>query len=187
MPLLAAEPDVYPIELLESGFESLEPEGLWWVLHTKPRQEKALARQLLQHRLPFYLPTISRRLRLRGRHLTSHVPLFPSYLFLLASREQRVTALTSNRVVQTLVVTDQDKLWRDLRLIRQLISSGAPITPEDRLAPGSLVEITSGPLAGLKGKILRNASGHRFVVEVDFIQRGASVLIDEHVLMARAE
>ena len=31
----------------------------------------------------------------------------------------------------------------------------------------------SGPLAGLKGKILRTASGRRFVVEVDFIQQGA--------------
>ena len=73
-------------------------------------------------------------------------------------------------------------MWSDLRQINQLIASGAPITPEERLTPGVSVEIRSGPLAGLKGKILRTASGRRFVVEVDFIQQGASVLLEDYCL-----
>jgi transcription antitermination factor NusG len=67
------------------------------------------------------------------------------------------------------------RLWR-------LLASGAPVTPEDRLVPGMTVEITRGPLAGLSGKIVRAASGRRFVVEVHFIQRGASVLLDDFAL-----
>jgi hypothetical protein len=63
---------------------------------------------------------------------------------------------------------------------------GRPITPEDRLAPGMTVQITSGPLASLKGTVLRTAKGRRFVVSVDFTQRGASVLLDDFVL-TRAE
>jgi len=184
MPLLTAEPNVFPADLFDLYVDSSAPESRWWVLHTRPRQEKALARQLLEHHVMFYLPIIARRLRLRGRNLTAHVPLFPGYAFLLANHEQRLTALTTNRVVQTLPVVDQDLLWRDLRQIHRLIASGAPVTPEDRLAPGAAVEITSGPLTGLKGKILRTASGRRFVVEVDFIQRGASILLDDHCLAA---
>jgi hypothetical protein len=34
----------------------------------------------------------------------------------------------------------------------------------------------------MKGTIVRCASGRRFVVEVDFIQQGASVLMDESTL-----
>jgi transcription antitermination factor NusG len=45
-----------------------------------------------------------------------------------------------------------------------------------------MVEITSGPLAGLRGRILRSASGQRFVVQIDFIQRGASVELDDFTL-----
>ena len=41
---------------------------------------------------------------------------------------------------------------------------------------------STGPLAGLKGKILETVSRRRFVVEVDFIQRGASVVLNDYVL-----
>ncbi len=187
MPLLAPEPNVFPADLFQIGAAAFTQEERWWVLHSRPRQEKALARQLLEHRVPFYLPTIAKRLRVRNRNMTSYVPLFPGYLFLLANREQRVAALTTNRIVHTLEVGDQEHLWQDLRQVYNLIATGAPITPEDRLAPGSAVEIKSGPLTGLKGKILRTASGNRFLVEVDFIQRGASVMIDDHCLIADSD
>jgi hypothetical protein len=36
--------------------------------------------------------------------------------------------------------------------------------------------------SGLKGRIKRTASGRRFVVQVDFIQQGASVLLDDFAL-----
>ena len=49
---------------------------------------------------------------------------------------------------------------------------------EERLEPGDPVEITAGPLAGLSGIVVRAASGRRFVVRVDFIQKGASILLE---------
>jgi transcription antitermination factor NusG len=182
MPVLAAEPNLYPANLLETPPEQVAAESEWWVLHTRPRQEKSLARQLLEQHIPFYLPIIQRRFRLRGRNMTSHVALFPGYVFLLGNRDQRLGALTTNRVVRTLPVANQVVLWHDLKQVERLLASGAPITPEERLTPGVAVEINTGPLAGLKGKILRTASGRRFVVEVDFIQRGASVLLDDFCL-----
>jgi transcriptional antiterminator RfaH len=171
-----------PDDLLEEGALRDVAGRLWWVLHTRPRQEKSLARQLHAGHVPFYLPVVSRRCRMRGRTMTSRVPLFPGYVFLLADAEERVAALATCRVARTIRVTDQERLWGDLRQIHRLISCGAPITSEERLVPGMPVEIRSGPLAGLKGKILRTASGRRFVVEVDFIQKGASVLLEDFML-----
>jgi transcriptional antiterminator RfaH len=179
MPLLRAEQNVFPESLLGDVEHVQDEERQWHVLHTRPRQEKSLARQLLSDGIPFYLPIVQRRLRFHGRTMTSRVPLFPGYVFLFAEPEQRVAALATRRVVQSLVVRDQERLWHDLRQIDLLIASGAPITPEDRLAPGAKVRIRSGPLAGLEGKILRTASGRRFVVQVNFIQRGASVLLND--------
>jgi hypothetical protein len=47
MPLLPLEPYLYPVDLLaQADFE----EGLWWVVHTRPRAEKALARRLVHNR-----------------------------------------------------------------------------------------------------------------------------------------
>ncbi len=179
MPILPLEQSVFPETLFQDGADS-NPDGrVWWVLHTKPRQEKSLAREMLQAGVPFYLPLVSRRSVLRGHVQHAHVPLFTSYFFLLASRDERITALTTKRVVSSLDVVDQPKLWHDLAQINRLISSGAPITLEERLTPGTAVEISSGPLAGLRGTIIRAASGRRFVVQVNFIQQGASVLLDD--------
>ena len=111
------------------------------------------------------------------------MPLFPGYLFLCADREERVTALASNRVANALAVADESRLWDDLKQIDRLLHSGLPVSAEPLLAPGTAVEITTGPLAGLRGTVIRSASGRRFVVRVDFIQRGASVLLEDCSLL----
>jgi transcription antitermination factor NusG len=60
--------------------------------------------------------------------------------------------------------------------------SGEPLTPEDRLQAGDWVVITSGPLEGLQGKVIRRGKHLRFFVEVEFLQRGASVEIDASMI-----
>lgn len=180
MPILAPETDVFPASLFD---DVPMPDRRWWVLHTRPRQEKSLARQLVGSRIPFFLPQIARRSLVRGRAVTSYNPLFTSYVFLLANDQERIGALSSQRVVQSIKVVDQEKLWYDLRQINRLIGCGAPITPEDRLEPGMTVEIQSGALAGLKGRIIRTAAKRRFVIEVDFIHKGASVELDDFTLL----
>ena len=181
MPILRAEPVLQSEEIFASDLTSFH-EGRWWVLHTKPRQEKSLARWLHATRIDFYLPTIEHRSRIRGRIVTAHLPLFPGYLFLHADQERRVASLTTNRVVRCLDVDNQHEFWNDLRQIHRLLASGLPVMPEQNLGPGMRVEITSGMLTGLTGTIVRSASGRRFVVRVDFIQQGASVLIEDFAL-----
>jgi transcriptional antiterminator RfaH len=180
MPILAAETAVSPTTLLD--LDVPPPAGCWWVMHTRPRQEKALARQLTGQGISFYLPLISKRTRIRNKVLAAQLPLFPGYLFLHAEHEQLLKAYASRRVVRHMHVANQQQLWQDLRQVHRLIASGLPVAPELALVPGKKVVITSGPLVGLRGVIARSVSGHRFIVQVDFIQRGASVLMDDHML-----
>lgn len=178
MPLLPCQPSRFPEDLFDAA-ESLQTPGRrWYVLYTRSRQEKKLAQELRKGGVPHYLPLISRRHCFQGRWKVAQVPLLPCYLPVLADREEWCLALRTSRVVRPLDVPDQERFWRDLGQIEQLIVSGVPITPEGRLVRGSKVVIRSGPLAGLEGVILRSASGRRFVVQVDFIQRGASVLVE---------
>jgi transcriptional antiterminator RfaH len=176
MPIRPPEPALYPDDLFAA--EPLAG-ARWLVLHLKPRQEKCLLRDLRARRIACYLPLVERRLRIRGRAVSSFVPLFEGYLFMLGGRPDRLTAFSTRRIVRALEVVDQEELWYDLRQVHRLIASGAPLTPQAGLAPGTLVEIRTGPLAGLHGKILRTANGRRFIVQVNFIQQGASVLLDD--------
>ena len=174
MPILPAETALFPDDVLD------QPAGRtagseWRVLHTKPRQEKGLARDLLARAVPYFLPTIRRPHRSAGRIRVAEVPLFDGYVFLRADRDQYLDALGTRRVVRALLVPDQAKLVSDLRRLHALLGLGRSVERERELRAGQLVEITTGPLVGLRGTVVRAATGTRFVVAVDFIRQGASV------------
>jgi transcriptional antiterminator RfaH len=187
MPLLPPEPFMWPESLLAQWPLPAGDSSRWWVLHTKPRTEKSLARYFLSRELAFFLPLAKKQWRNKGRRLTSFVPLFPGYIFLLGNTQARLDALGTHRVAQCLAVEDQGLLHADLARIHQLMLSGVPIAAEGRLRPGSWVEITSGPLEGLQGKVLRRGKRWRFIVEVHFLQRGASVEIDGDMIQPALE
>ena len=127
------------------------PDRRWWAVYTKSRQEKALARHLIGHQVPFYLPLIPKDNIIRSRRVRSHVPLFSGYIFLFGSEEERVTTLTTNRISRILPVADQDQLRRDLANVHGLIDRNAPLAVEQRLTPGDPVRIKSG-LAARPGR-----------------------------------
>jgi transcriptional antiterminator RfaH len=177
MPLLPREPFVFPDDLLTT-LTPPKDEACWWVLHTRPRAEKALARKILKSGLSFFLPLYKRQWRSRGRLLSSYNPLFTGYVFLHGTGEARRQALETNLVANCLPVPDQEQLHNDLFGVHQLMTSGAPLSPEERLQPGTPVEIIAGPLAGLEGTLLRAGTRMRFYVEVKFLQRGVSAEVE---------
>src|SRR5262249_33768853 len=189
MPLLGLEPFIYPECLLDSACPSTGPEK-WWALHTRPRAEKSLARRFLDHGVPFFLPVCHRQWRNRGRLFRSYLPLFPGYVFLHGDEETRLAALETNLVAHVLPSDDQPRLHIDLHRVYRLITTGAAITPEERLEPGDLVEIVKGPFAGLEGKLIRRGSQLRLFVEVQFLRRAVSAEVETWMirpLAARAE
>ena len=185
MPLLPPEPFVFPPELLvePAAADSVAPpEFRWWVLHTRPRTEKALARRLLGRSVGFFLPQYLKDRLSRGRRFASHLPLFPGYLFLHGGERDRLTALETNLVVNCLPVHDQAQLRCDLQRVFRLIDADEPLTPEGRVGPGDAVEITEGALAGLQGRVLRDGKNLKFIIEVRFLQQGVSVEVEHWMI-----
>jgi transcriptional antiterminator RfaH len=178
MPILAAETSVYPTNLLED-FAAISSDRRWWALHTKPRQEKALARQLLALETPFFLPLIPRARSLAGRRMKSMLPLFGGYLFLFGTDEERIRSLATSRVTQVLPVPHENEFRQDLRNIRDLIEAGVALTPESRLQPGQRVRVKSGSLMGLEGVVLSRRGEDRLLVAVRFLEQGVSIQISD--------
>lgn len=178
MPVLKKEHFFHPTDLFEADWNLAEQGLKWGVLHTRPRAEKAVARWLVNDGTPFFLPLFERRYRRQRRLIRSFLPLFPGYVFLLEREDELSPVLKTNHVVSRLHVPDQQRLHSDLYRVFQLIESEARIAPEDRLEPGMPAEIISGPMKGYRGTVLRRGAGLRFVVAVDFLQRGASVEVE---------
>lgn len=181
MPILKEEPSLNPETLLDEPMPQ-PPERRWFALYTKSRQEKSLARELLKYDIPFYLPLVRKTGISRGRKRTSLVPLFGGYAFLYGSEEERVKTLTTGRISRVLEVKDADQLVFDLRQLRQLITSDAPLTVESRLGAGQWVRVRQGAFAGLEGTVVKRRGKTRLLVSIDFLQQGASVEIEDFLL-----
>ncbi len=182
MPILPAEPDLYPPGLWDDpdAVPCTKTQAVWWCLHTKPRQEKATGRELRKLGLTFYLPQVLKEDRTpQGRKIRSVIPLFPSYLFLHGDLDDRLSALRGNRLVNVLEVRDQQSLERDLRQIHTMLSSGLPVEPEPAVPVGARVRITTGPLTGVEGTVIRRGKRDQFVAVVRFLGRGATVDLED--------
>ncbi|HZW32640.1 MAG TPA: transcription termination/antitermination NusG family protein [Isosphaeraceae bacterium] len=181
MPILPAEPDCYPPDLWEEAASiPVKDEAAWWCLHTKPRQEKATARELRKQGVVYYLPQVLRESRTpQGRRIQSIVPLFAGYLFFHGDASDRLLALRGNRLVNVLEVADQDGLVRDLRQVHQMLNSGLPVSPEPMMPIGATVRIVTGPLTGITGTVIRRGNRDQFVAVVQFLGRGATVDLED--------
>ncbi len=179
-----------PVSPIKAGFDPcaalriarVDTDLEWWVLHTRPRQEKALAVDLFKREIDVYLPLARLERRYGKRREVVEKPLFPGYLFLRGRPQDRVTALTTNRIVRTLRVLDPVRLEDDLRRIDLMISSGEAVTTFSGLKEGGRCRVVGGPLIGLEGVVIRRRNLSRIFVGVDILGQSGVVEIDSVLL-----
>lgn len=177
MPILPAEPDCHPQDLLDH--DDVIEQG-WWLIYTKSRQEKLLMRHLRQLNLPHYAPQIANRRRSpAGRIRVTYAPLFSNYVFLCGSDETRYLAVCTGAVQKFTPIVDVPEFIADLRQVRDLIRLGVPLTLESRLEAGQPVRVKSGPFAGYEGTVIRREQETRLLVCVRFMEQGVSVKLED--------
>ena len=170
--------------ILTPDVQSLaELTGTWWAAYTKPRFEKAFAWDMLSHGIGYFLPMREKIIFSGGRKRHIMLPLFKSYVFFCGTEQDRYTALTTNRVCQTIEVADQDGLIVELLSIEKALVSKAVIDNYPRLPIGSHCKIISGPMMGIEGVVInRKDTKARMVIEVNILGQGAVVEIDSDLL-----
>ncbi|MHC4071734.1 MAG: transcription termination/antitermination protein NusG [Planctomycetota bacterium] len=152
--------------------------GEWWVAHTKSRNEKALAHDLIRRGISYFLP-MSWKVRRKSRRTTrSLLPLFGGYLFCCGQEETRTELMRTDRVANLIEVADQQKLIKELVQIEQALRAGAPLIPHKYVKAGQKCAVKAGPLLGLQGVVARTSGATRLVLQVDMLGQAASVEID---------
>jgi len=152
--------------------------GLWWVAHTKSRNEKALAQNLIRKNISYFLPMTWRARRRKGRTIRSLLPLFSGYLFFCGEEDQRIELLRTNRVANLIEVKDQQRLLEELLQIEQALRAGAPLAPHKYVKTGQRCRVIAGPLADLEGIIIKTKATMRLVLQIDMLGQATSVEID---------
>jgi len=156
--------------------------GLWWVAHTKSRNEKALAQDLICKDISYFLPMSWKVRRRRSRTTRSLLPLFSGYLFFCGEENQRIELLRTNRLANLIEVKDQQRLVKELLQIEQALRAGAPLVPHKYLKAGQHCQVIAGPLTDLQGIIVKTKNATRLVLRIDMLGQAASVEIDTDMI-----
>ena len=153
-------------------------QGQWWVAHTKSRNEKALAHDLIRRNISYFLPMSWKVRRKSRRTIRSLMPLFGGYLFFCGDENERSELWRTDRVANMIEVKDQQKLLKELLQIEQALRAGALLVPHKYLKMGQKCRVIAGPLLGLQGIVVETRSTTRLLLQVDMLGQAASVEID---------
>lgn len=171
-----------PTCLTETKPQPSSATAQWYVLHTRSRQEKALAQSLDAMRVNYFLP-LATQVRLHGgRRVRVEMPLFPGYLFLHGSRDDAFASDRTRRVAQIIDVPDQQRLTEELNNIRLALSSSQPLDPYPYLMAGVRVVVRCGPLQGMTGLVESRTQLNRMILQVDVLGQSCSLELDGSIL-----
>jgi transcription antitermination factor NusG len=153
----------------------------WYALHTCVNQEKRVAIRLDQQGIEFYLPLYRTVRRRSDRRVTLSLPLFPGYLFVHISMQQRRKVIEIPRVVRLIGggSTPRPVCDDEIEVLRQGLSGQVHAEPCRYLTKGRRVRVMDGPFQGLEGILAQRRQGSRLVVTLHAIQRSFAVEVGE--------
>lgn len=156
------------------------PDGdrAWAVLHVRPRCEKKAADYCKRNELPWYLPLRKKVHKYGSRERSFWSPLFPGYVFCVVTPVQKSEVRQNRYVANLLDVVDQKTLVGQLRQIDRALTVGDTVEVMPYLEAGRRVAVTSGPMKGLEGFVLRVKGRTRVIINVDMIQQSVAVEVD---------
>ena len=154
--------------------------GHWVVLHTKARNEKALAWELHDLNMAYFLPLL-RQNRIYGRRKTQiATPLFKGYVFVAVNApEDRYRVQSTHRVANLIEVRNQDRFRFELEQVRRAVTSPHQLELFPGVVCGRRCRIISGALQGVEGKVVLRKETGRVHLEVSML--GQSAVLDVEI------
>ena len=157
------------------------PATPWFAIWTRSRHEAVVREELRLRQIEAFLPTITKWSRWKDRKKKIDWPLFPGYCFARFDPADSLQILKCTGVVS--IVSFEGKPApigeREVESIRVLVGSELQYDPCPLLKEGEVVEVVSGPLRGVMGRLLRKDGPRaRLVLSVDLIGQAVSVEVD---------
>ncbi|MBM4135001.1 MAG: UpxY family transcription antiterminator [Nitrospira sp.] len=160
------------------------PEGhllpRWYALRTRSRHEKLVRDHLARQGIERLLPTLIRLNHWKDRKKKVEVPLFSGYCFARFSWQDRLPILMVPGVVMIVGGGERREPIpeEEIDALKTLMTTTLPYDAHPYLREGMAVEVTRGPLEGIRGILLRKDKRCRLVLSVHLIKQAAAVEID---------
>lgn len=154
----------------------------WYAVQTLYRHEQTVSRDLTVKGFPTYLPLLRETRQWTDCKKIVAIPAFSGYIFVRhdATLRNRVKVLQTAGVVRMLgdnhapvPIADQE-----IESLRRVLDSNLPCKKCECPAVGAMVQVKSGVLAGVRGRLIRINNSLRLVLSVSTVSQAVSVEVD---------
>ena len=154
----------------------------WYLIHTKPKQEKVALENLERQGYECYLPMLGVEKIRQASLVVSDEPLFPRYLFVRLDTGETAKSwspIRSTRGVSRLVTFGTEPARVDDRIILGLKGQELLVKncPQRLFSGGERIRVTEGQFAGIEGVYKMPDGDTRAMVLIELISKPVSVLV----------
>ena len=161
---------------------TIKPNSIaWYLVHTRPRQEKVAQANLERQGYECYLPQMRiERIRRRKADIATE-PMFPRYLFIrldTGDQAKSWSPIRSTLGVSQLVYFGAQAAKVDEALVGLLRQREQAMPTEAMFTTGDAVIITEGPFVGIEAIYQTTDAERRAFILLEFLNKPVSMRID---------
>jgi transcription termination/antitermination protein NusG len=154
------------------------PTASWYAIRTRSKQEKLVRDRLARIGFEQLLPLSRRLSQWSDRKMWIRAPIFSGYCFARFALPDQLTVLTLPGVVRIVGCNGPEAVAaEEIISLQKLDASGLDYEPHRYCEEGTLVEVIEGPLAGVRGILIRKSGHDHVIVQVRLIHQSVSVQV----------
>ena len=161
-------------------------EKRWFAVYTKYKCEKYVAETLAKKQIEAYVPILSKTKRYSKKIKHYSIPLINCYVFVYIKKEDYIKTLETEYVMKflrngpDLLAIPEVEIETLKRVVGEDIEVKESVLSDWCL--GEDVEVISGQLAGMRGKIVSKEGKRSFVIDLATIGYQLRIKIDPSIL-----
>ncbi len=158
----------------------MEPKK-WFVLQTRPRNESVVQRQVQARSIETFLPQIEKIRIWSDRKKKIQEPLFPGYLFVHGSEDDRISAISGTAGALKYVFFEgrpAEVSEREIILIKDSLKEPEKISLEQmKINRGDEIVVTHGVFKGMKGRVNEFRGNYKLTVNLEELSYSFSIIL----------
>ncbi|MBC7886177.1 MAG: UpxY family transcription antiterminator [Saprospiraceae bacterium] len=163
-----------------------EDKKRWFAVYTKYKCEKYIAEALSKKQIEVYLPIVEKTKRYSKKIKHFAVPLINCYVFVHIQKDEYIRTLETEYVLKFLkngndLIAIPESEINILKCVAGETVAIAPIGWNEYHA-GEDVEVISGQLSGMTGKIVSKSGKRSFVIDLETIGYQLRIKVDFNLL-----
>jgi transcription antitermination factor NusG len=164
-----------------------QTESRWFAIYTKFKCEKFVADLLRKKNIESYVPLVNKTKKYARKIKHYQVPLINCYVFVCIKQEEYLQVLETEYVIKFL--RHGKDLFsipaREIQTLKRVAGDVDEVVASHNyeFSPGEDVEVSSGSLTGLRGKIISKSGKKSFVVELENIGFQLRINIDLNLIV----